>query len=342
MPKSNFFLARFKSIWFVIHRSMSMPTRVSQSILPLMLCSQISVMIACEAEESVTPISLNQVIDSTSDDVRLTLGISGGQLVYSLAEGYGNLLLSSIAEATAQSNSANLQVSGTLRQSGQQLLYEPQPMDRLQLIFTNGQNISFTVRMIDGNFMSLDDLLMSDYMIDFNVSQEGLADLDIQTTQQNGVTQEQALGTFIHNGISLSVDLQAMGTSEFEVEPNYVSHTAEANLRGSLTTNDFTLNLNEQYYYKFAQFDRGVEEIRHNNQSEFNIGTRRFTVTADIRRVFINTRPDSLDEWFATGALTQNGTQIGTLTQTQDTFAIKTLLQMNDGRTITIFDDSLM
>jgi PKD repeat protein len=260
-----------------------------------------------------------------------------------LERGLSELGVDAVYFASQQSGTNALVTTGTATQaSNGSFSYSPEPTDRLRVVFNDGLRLEYLITTLEGDFSEPNgrEFLREDHSFVYRlISSEG-TDANITLNQVNDVYSNTVKGQIVEAGITYSVDTTTQGQVITDVDPPGAEFESLERVAGTITTEGFSVTLDETFRYHVFIFENAIEDIQKDINNTWTIGSDQYALTnASIFRTFKNAFPDELDSWNATGQLTRNGQVIGGLSFEETIASVDTVLTA-DGEKTVLFSDS--
>lgn len=261
-----------------------------------------------------------------AERTRLKLGLFGGEIVHGLQESASTFCARAVFEAS-RLNEGNLTTTGTLRQEDEGYSYAEEPADRLKVVLADGTS-EFTITKMDGN-LSLDAnrYLLKAHDFRYRWKAKGV-DLKVKSVRTGaGAVEATIAGTFEYEKQRLKIDAKEKGTYAYSdnaevwikgdgwgVSPKGYVLKVERDVTGSISGEEFSLELEESMIYKSIYFQNFVENHTRTSKSRWTSGRHKFALEEfRIRTAFLDTDPSEFDFWKVEGRLLRDGKAVGAM-----------------------------
>ncbi len=309
------------------------------SLLLITFCACL-LYISCEESSDTPEGSDNQNTKLEVDEIAIAReAIQTPEIVYSLGDDAVNAAAATLYQAGLVTGT--LTTSGTIQESTQGFIYNPQPNDRLVYQDRNGQNLaSFMFNRIEGTLNGDDrDFLNNSHRFEFSVEVPGQGNLDIASINDGQVRSITLEGTVMHEGQEYEVNLLIAGTYFFNVDNTGFELRIDAQYTGTIVGNNFLEEVDENWKYNSVSATGGffAENVFRSFTSAWTVGETRFQYQNGVlQSVFRDGRPTEWDvnnsPWNAEGTLLVNGQPVGNLTMGSEGNFIKVWLQLGEDR----------
>ncbi|MFN3198338.1 MAG: hypothetical protein ACE366_07985 [Bradymonadia bacterium] len=222
-----------------------------------------------------------------------------------------------IAASVLGANGEQLVTTGTLRQEGDQLVYDASPNDRL-LVVLGDNTFTYQIRVLDGDFAAdtIEDFLSRAHTVDLSMSaNNGTVDATL-LSQNQGVDELRVIqGQFRGlDGVQYTADLRYEGRRSVDVATNSAAYEADRVLTGTITAEGFSLEARVEENYEAVLFDNYVENRARTYISRWTADGSTYTTDGVLlRTAHSNGNPTDYDFWRGEGRVLRDGNVVAEL-----------------------------
>lgn len=286
------------------------------------------------APEPTDIVPANETVTFDQQDanqLRLSLGLNGGSTIIGVAEELNPVIVELCIFATVSAGGDQLVTTGTITQSGESFTYQAAPADRLRLELTGEAPLEFFVTQLNGDLSNLDRFFGNDHVLEFRLA-SGEFDLTLNSQRSGGVLGKLVRGFMLLNGTRFDVEVGSEEQADASVEPNSARNRSILQIAGTITADQYQLNLNERYDYTFIYVDNAVVTVTQSFDNRWTDRGQAYSLTdAVIQYSMLNGWPNEFDFWIAQGALTRDGAVIGQVGMERKPLWIEIFLQFQNG-----------
>lgn len=286
-----------------------------------------------------TPGVQSKGVQANTPDISagVTVPLYRGELEYSLS----TTLVDAVYFATMQTGNETLHTFGTITEVGDgTYTYTDDVTDVLRVIFANGVRLEFNIQNLNGDFSQPDGqrFLRKDHVVDYLLKSSTGIDATIALHRQGGAYTNTITGT-LTDGIVYSVGTKTEGEVTRDIDPPGVNYESRERNTGTITSDGFSVTLDESFRYHVVIFDNSIEDVERTIANSWSIGGNQFELlNGRVFRTFKNGFAAELDSWNASGRLMKSGEDIGGLEFQQTATTIDTVLTANGKKTVLYSD----
>lgn len=229
-------------------------------------------------------------------------------------------------------NGNKLTTTGTLTQSAPNsgdFTYSPQPTDRLILQFSPSPRVEIVISAFDGDLGSVRDFARFHTDLRFRIDVPDRFDITVASRsgtpglsrssgaaadpQTNIAYERTVTGDVVLNGQTHQVNLQLQGALFFEVDGSFANFERSDAVTGTMTGPVSSETINESSFSHIIVSDRVVENYTRELDNSATVGGVTLRLQTRVKRAFVEGEVADTDFWEAVGALSRNGTQVGTV-----------------------------
>jgi PKD repeat protein len=259
-----------------------------------------------------------------------------------IEQDFSELGIDAVYFATQQTGNTALKFAGTITQSANgNFSYSATPTDRLQILFNDGLRLEYFISNLQGDFSQPDGerFIRKAHTFSYRlVTSEG-TDVTVSLNRANGIFSNTVTGQLVDADITYEVNTTTAGQVISDINPPGVNFESSERVTGTISSQGFSVTLDETFRYHLVIFDDAIEDIEKTINNRWTIGSEQFALAdARIFRTFKNGLPAELDSWNLAGQLTRNGQVIGGLEFKQTATSIDTVLNV-EGESTVLFSD---
>ena len=265
------------------------------------------------------------------DQLRVSLGLSGGAMVMGINDELTSVLTEVLAFASASAGGTQLVTTGTITQDGQSFTYQAFPNDRLKLQLTGQSPLDFFVTQINGDLSSFNRFFDNNHVLEFRVESEQF-NLSFGSQRTGGVLGKLVNGFMLLNGFRFEIQVGSEERVDMSAEFDSAQHKSIRQVLGTITADQYQVDLNEIYKYSFILVDNAVENVTHTAENRWTDRGQTYSLSdAMIRYSTFNGWPSEFDYWIAQGSLIRDGQLIGQIGMERKALWIEFYFQFANG-----------
>ena len=253
------------------------------------------------------------------EDVQSALVTShalGSQLVAD-AETSAQWATQAVEFATVTTGGSTLVTTGTVRQTGDQYVYEPAPADVLVVELEGTPRATFRIHTMTGDMSRASAFLGGDHEFLYDVEVDGRMDITFGSARAGSTFETSAEGSMTLGGVELDIDVAAAGTHSSEVDTSGSHYENAFRTTGSVSGPGFDMAVDETWDFELitASGDGGgsAQSAVRTVANSLDLGPNTYDwVGVRTQKSYRDGRPSSLDTfWTAEGEVLRDGEPYG-------------------------------
>jgi len=225
--------------------------------------------------------------------------------------------------------------TGTLTQSTTNpdvWTYSSSPNDKLNLVFANGQVVSFVFYQINGYTGGTAEDFKYSHNMDFNTFIQNYLNMRVNsnTYPQNGIIywQRSITGSIVYDNQVMNLNVSHTGNLNYEISSGWALYEYTEQASGTISSNTFSINASEGYWRKMIHNSNESKfimntEITNNSSGNYGGTTYKYqnakvfwaayTQFADSANMNMYNQVIDASQWSVQGTLLKNGQNYGVL-----------------------------